>query len=68
MSSEKLDVECDCGKSVSRMIAQWRRNSTMECPECGATINVDVSDFERSVRDVDRTLDGLNRQIGKLGS
>jgi uncharacterized Zn finger protein len=68
LSSEKLDVECDCGRSASRTIAQWRRNPTLECPQCGTTIKVDVSDFDRSVREVDRGLERLDRQLGKLGN
>ena len=67
LSSEKLDVECDCGRSVSRTIAQWRRSPTMKCPQCGTMIEVDVSDFDRSVREIDRSLARLDRQIGKIG-
>jgi hypothetical protein len=68
LSNEKLDVACDCGRSVSRTIAQWRRNPTMECPQCRATINVDVSDVDRSIREVDRAFGKMDRQIRKLGS
>ncbi|HWY17895.1 MAG TPA: hypothetical protein VNY27_04200 [Solirubrobacteraceae bacterium] len=68
LSSEKMDVTCDCGRSVSRTIAQWRRNPTMECPQCRAMINVDVSDVDRSIREVDRAFGKMDRQIRKLGS
>jgi transcription initiation factor IIE alpha subunit len=39
----------------------------MECPQCGTMIEVDVSDFDRSVREIDRSLARLDRQIGKIG-
>jgi predicted RNA-binding Zn-ribbon protein involved in translation (DUF1610 family) len=68
LSSEKFDVECDCGRSVSRTIAQWQRNSTMECPQCGVTIKVDVSGMAKSIHNVDRGLERLDRTIGNLGS
>jgi len=68
LSGEKLGVDCDCGRSVSRTIVQWRRNPTMACPECGATITVDVSDANRSMRVVDRAFGEMDRQIRKLSS
>jgi hypothetical protein len=68
LSSEKLDVDCVCGRSVSHTIAQWRRQPTMAYPECGATIKVDVSDVDRSIREVDRAFGKMDRQIRRLGS
>ena len=67
LNSEKLDVECDCGRGVSRTIAQWRQSPTMDCPQCGARIEVDVSDIDRSVREVDRAFGRMDRQIRRFG-
>ncbi len=68
LSSEKLDVECGCGRGVSRTIAQWRQSPTMNCPQCGARIEVDVSDINRSVREVDREFGRMDDQIRGLGN
>jgi hypothetical protein len=68
LRSEKFDAACDCGGSVSRTIGQWQRQPTAECPSCGTTIEVDVSDLDRNVRAVDRGLADIDRQIRKIGS
>lgn len=62
LRSEKFEAACDCGSSVSRTIGQWQRQPTAECPECGTTLKVDVSDVDRSVRAVDRGLADLDRR------
>jgi predicted RNA-binding Zn-ribbon protein involved in translation (DUF1610 family) len=68
LSREKLDVDCDCDRSASRTIAQRRRQPTLACPECGATIKIDVSDVDRSIREVDRAFEKMESQIRRLGS
>lgn len=51
IGSENLDVACDCGCSITRTIAQWRR-SPAKCPRCNATIKVDTSELDKSVRNL----------------
>lgn len=63
LDREKIDFTCDCGATVTSTIGKLRRSPTLTCPKCGATIRVDGSDLDRSVRNVDRAFD---RTIGRL--
>jgi hypothetical protein len=57
-------VDCDCGTTVTSTIGKLRRSPTLTCPKCNAKIQVDGSDLDRSVRNVDRAFD---RMIGRIG-
>lgn len=63
LDREKIDFTCGCGATVTSTIGKLRR-SPLTCPKCDATIRVDGSHLDRSVRSVDHAFD---RTIGRLG-
>lgn len=67
LDREKIDFDCDCGATVAGTIGQLRRSPTLTCPKCGATIQVDGSDLDWGVRNVDRAFDKMDRAIGRIG-
>jgi len=64
LDREKIDFACDCGANVTSTIGKLRHSPTLRCPKCGATIQVDGSDLDRSVRSADRAFD---LTIGRIG-
>jgi hypothetical protein len=67
LNREKIDVECDCGATVTSTIGAIRRSPTLACPKCGATIQVDGSDLDRGARSVDRAFGEMDRAIRRIG-
>jgi hypothetical protein len=67
LNREKIDVECDCGATVTSTIGAIRRSPTLACPKCGATIQVDGSDLDRGARSVDRAFGKMDRAIRRIG-
>jgi hypothetical protein len=68
LNREKIDLDCDCGATVTSTVGAIRRSPTLACPKCGATIQVDGSNLNRGVRNVDRAfgeMDGAIRRIGR---
>lgn len=59
-----IDFTCDCGATVTSTIGKLRRSPMLTSPKCDATIRVDGSHLDRSVRSVDHAFDGT---IGRLG-
>lgn len=64
LDREKIDVDCDCGTTITSTIGKLRRSPTLTCPKCNATIQVDGNELDRNVRNVDRAFD---RTIGRIG-
>jgi hypothetical protein len=67
LNREKIDIGCDCGATVASTIAEVRRSPRLACPKCGATIQVDGSDVDRGVRNLDRAFDEMDRTIRRIG-
>jgi hypothetical protein len=62
-----LDCDCDCGATVTSTIGEIRRSPTLTCPKCGVTIQVEGSDVDRGVRNIDRAFDKMDRAIRRIG-
>jgi hypothetical protein len=63
----EVEVTCPNGHPITKKIADLRRSPTFACDVCGATIEVDGSDLDRGLRDVDRAFDDLKKSVRKLG-
>ena len=67
LNREKIDLDCDCGATVTSTIGEIRSSPTLTCPKCGATIQVEGSDVDRGVRNVDRAFNQMDRAIRRIG-
>lgn len=67
LDSHTLDLPCGgCGKKHSKTLAWLKANKQITC-DCGATTTVDVSKFEQGLATAQKSLDGLQATLGKLG-
>ena len=67
LNREKIDFDCDCGATVTSTIGEIRRSPTLTCPKCGVTIQVEGSDVDRGVRNIDRAFGEMDRAIRRIG-
>ena len=62
-----FEIECPNGHPIVKAIGELRRSPTFDCEVCSATIKVDASQFDSTMRDVDRALSDLGKTIDKFG-
>lgn len=67
LDHEKIDLDCDCGATVTNTIGELRRSPTLACPKCGMTIQVEGSDLDRGVRNINRAFGKMDRDIRRIG-
>ncbi len=67
LNSEKIDLDCDCGATVTSTIGKIRRSPTLACPKCGAAIQVDGTDVDRGARSFDHAFGEMDRAIRRIG-
>lgn len=62
-----LELECpSCGGKVRTTIGAARRSPTLRCPS-GHEIKVDASQFDRELKQADRSLADFERTLKGLG-
>lgn len=62
-----LELDCpSCGRKVKTTIGAARRSPTLRCPS-GHQIEVDASQFDRELKQVDRSFADFERTLKGLG-
>ena len=65
--STPIDIPCPkCGHKLTKSIRELKTNTKFACPKCGQ--GFDSADFKAEIQKVDKAIDDLKRQIGKLGN
>lgn len=67
LDREEINIDCECGATIASSTGEIRRSPTLGCPSCGVPIQVDGSDFDRRLRNVDRAFDNMDRAIRRIG-
>lgn len=68
LDSSTIDVPCPgCGKKSKQRIGRLKRDPTLTCAGCGASIAVDAKQLRDAIRSVEKSLNDLTRRLGNLG-
>lgn len=62
-----VEIPCSaCGKKIKETLGRLQSNPTLTCT-CGATTKVDSTGFNQGLADINKSLDGFGKSLGKLG-
>lgn len=66
LDDAKIEIPCaDCGKKHVKTLGWCKRYQKITC-QCGLTITLDLSEFNRSEGKVNKALKDLDREIAAL--
>jgi lysyl-tRNA synthetase class I len=67
LDTAPLEIDCpSCGRTVRTTIGAVRRSPRLRCSS-GHEIDVDVSQFDRELKMVDRSLADFEKSLKRLG-
>jgi hypothetical protein len=66
IEAHELDVTCPgCSRTLKRPIAWLRKHRDMTCPTCETTIILGTSKLNAEIRNVERQMAELHRQLSQ---
>lgn len=64
--SQPVDLPCPkCGHKSKQSIGWLKANDSMTCPGCGARFNLDKTNFDQPIRQVERKVNDAFAAIGR---
>lgn len=67
LDSHSVDIPCrGCGKKISETLGRLKQNPRLTCRSCGAIINVDASEFQKTEQSIKKALDNIGKSFRKL--
>jgi hypothetical protein len=65
---EQIDIPCEgCGIKTKKTIGWIKSNKQLNCT-CGATINLETSQFTRELKKIEKSFLDLEKTLKKLGN
>ena len=67
LDSRGIELTCpSCGQKFPEKIGRLKHNPTLPCPGCKTPIHIKADQLRRSIETVQKDLDTLGRNLGKL--